>query len=111
MTIDEYLAGLSPTGLNLTNQLRAIIQEALPEITERVNTWGHLDFTLHGKPIAWMMNYDHHVNFGLTFGAHLHSNRLEGTGKNFRHLKVRSEADIDEAEFTRLLHEADQLEI
>lgn len=111
LTIDQYLTELSPDGLERTNQLRAIIKKALPEITETVDSWGHLSYTLNGKPIAWMINYDHYTNFGFTFGARLQSHRLEGTGKNFRHIKVRSAENIDEAEFTLLLHEAAKLKI
>lgn len=110
-TIDQYLAELPPNGFDLTNQLRAIIKKALPEITEKVDSWGHLSFTLHGNPISWMINYANHVNFGFTFGARLQSDRLEGTGKNFRHIKIRSIDDIDENEFIRLLQEAAKLDV
>lgn len=111
LTIDQYLADLSANGVDLTNQLRILLKKALPGITETVDSWGHLAFSLDGKPIAWMINYTNHVNFGFTFGARLHSGRLEGTGKNFRHIKIKSAADIDEREFTRLLHEAAKLKI
>lgn len=43
---------------------------------------------------------------GFFVGAKLKSKKLEGTEKGLRHVKVRSKADIDEAEFSRLLKKA-----
>jgi hypothetical protein len=39
-------------------------------------------------------------------GSQLKSKRLEGTGKGFRHIKVRSKSDIGAKEFGRLLRSA-----
>jgi hypothetical protein len=40
----------------------------------------------------------------------LNSKLLEGTGKNMRHIKMRRITDINQAEITRLLEKAAELE-
>jgi len=54
-----------------------------------------------GKDFAYLKAAKSHVTFGLVNAEKLHDphNRLEGTGKDMRHVKLRSMADIDPALF------------
>ena len=92
----------------LANQLRRIIRKALPKSQELVK-WRNPVYLFNDKNIAWIMVHRDHVNLGFFQGVKLNSPRLEGTGKGFRHIKVRRTADIDEKEFTRLLVQAGAL--
>ncbi len=58
-----------------------------------------------------MMDTAKHFNFGYAFGSHLHSNILEGMGKNMRHIKIRTLKDLreKESEIVGLLQEAAKL--
>ena len=49
------------------------------------------------------------MDFGFFMGAKLKSELLEGTGKGLRHIKVKTQEDIDETEFGRLLKDAAKL--
>jgi hypothetical protein len=108
-TVDEYLAGVEPKLAALAEQIRALIKRTLPDVTESLNSWGYPLFATKGREVAWMIVYKNHLNFGFTQGAQLRSSLLEGTGKNFRHVKVKGEADIKQAEIARLLNEAAKL--
>jgi hypothetical protein len=105
LTVDQLLEEADPPMRALANQLRRIIHKALPKSEELVK-WRNPTYLSNGKNIAWIMVHRDHVNLGFFQGAKMKSPRLEGTGKGFRHIKVRGPGDIDEKEFTRLLVQA-----
>ena len=49
-----------------------------------------------------------HLNLGFFYGAHLADpdNLLEGSGKDLRHLKIRSAADLEKPAVRRLIEDA-----
>ena len=102
LTVDQLMEEADPPMRTLANQLRRIIRKALPKSQELVK-WRNPTYLVDGKNVAWIMVHKDHVNLGFFQGAKLRSPRLEGTGKGFRHIKVRRPGDIDEKEFTRLL--------
>lgn len=89
----------------LLQALRVTTRRALPKAVEQVK-WGNPVYAVNGKNVACFMHYEDHVNLGFFMGTKLKSNRLEGTGKGLRHVKIRSRADIDGKELCRLLREA-----
>lgn len=103
--VETYVKSLNPPMRELTEKLRTIIKKTLPDATETIK-WGNPTYTIGGKNVAWILNYKDHVDFGFFMGAKLKSKLLEGTGKGLRHIKVRTEKDIKEEEFARLLKDA-----
>jgi hypothetical protein len=108
LTVDQLLEEADPQMWALANELRKIIHKAVPKSQELVK-WRNPTYLFDGKNIAWIMVHRDHVNLGFFQGAKMKSPRLEGTGKGFRHIKVRRAGDIDEKEFTRLLVQAASL--
>ena len=106
--IDELVGGLSSQQREIVGKLRAIVKETLPQAVESVK-WGHPVYVYKGKNIITLMFFDDHTNYGLFMGARLKSERLEGTGKGLRHVKVYGVKDVDEKEFSRLAMDAAKL--
>ncbi|TLY10597.1 MAG: DUF1801 domain-containing protein [Thaumarchaeota archaeon] len=82
--IDQLLKTYDPRVRELAQKLRRLVKKTLPGAAETVK-WGN--------PVYMKLD----------------SKLLEGTGKGIRHIKVRNEDDIKEAEFVRLLKEAAKL--
>lgn len=99
---------LDPQKKQLAKKLRAIVKKTLPDAVETVK-WGNITYLMNDKNLAWLLFYRDHADFGFFMGAKLKSKLLEGTGKGLRHIKVRTEADINKSEFARLLKEAARL--
>ena len=84
-------AGLKP----VVQGLRSLVKSVVPRMVETVNPWGIPTFEYHG-PMCYAMVGKNHVTFGFLRGTSLPDpyHLLEGTGKNFRHVKVRSPQDL-----------------
>ena len=85
-----------------------MIRKAALEMQEFVK-WGMPTYMANGKNTANIMIYKDHINLGFFQGEKMKSKRLEGTGKELRHVKVRKLEDINEMEFSRLIREAVEL--
>jgi hypothetical protein len=107
-TVEDLVADLTSPRKALVNRMREIVKEALPEAVESVKC-GQPVYSVNGTSIICFMLDDDHVNFGLFMGARLKSERLEGTGKGLRHIKVYQMKDVDEKEFARLARDAARL--
>src|ERR1700722_13099092 len=106
--VDELVGELGSRQREIVEKMRAIVKETLPQVVESVK-WGHPVYVYKGKNIITFMFFDDHINYGLFMGAHLKSERLEGTGKGLRHVKVYGMRDVDEKEFSRLARDAAKL--
>lgn len=94
----------------LTRQTRELIYAILPEVVEVV--WvqqknagfgtGPKKMTEH---FCWIMPATNHVTLGFNYGAELPDpgKLLEGTGKLFRHFKVKSSADLSNPDLIALI--------
>lgn len=108
-SVEEIISKLDPEKKKLANRLRQIVKKTLPDAIETVK-WRNITYLHKEQDLAWIIVYGDHLDFGFFKGAMLKSDRLEGTGKGLRHIKVRNEEDIDEPEFSRLLKDATKLE-
>jgi hypothetical protein len=108
LTVDGFLKELDPERRKLVEKLRALVKRTAPEAEETIK-WGNITYILDGKNLNWFIAYKDHIDFGFFQGASLKSDRLEGTGKGLRHIKVRELSDIDDREFSRLLSDAVKL--
>ncbi|MGO9645439.1 MAG: DUF1801 domain-containing protein [Candidatus Bathyarchaeia archaeon] len=109
-SVSEILARLDPIQRKIADRLRKLIRRTLPESVETVKWW-NITYLLGSKNLAWLLFYKNHVDFGFFMGARLKSKRLEGTGKGLRHVKIADLDEIDEKEFSRLLHDAAKLTV
>ena len=106
--VDQLLKTYDPPVRELAQKLRRLVKKTLPDAVETVK-WGNPMYLLDEKNLAWIVGFKDHADLGLFAGAKLDSKLLEGTGKGIRHIKVRNEDDINEAEFVRLLKQAAKL--
>jgi hypothetical protein len=90
--------------------LRELVREVVLDVTETVNPWGIPTFELNG-PLCHVMVATKHVSFGFARGTSLDDPKglLEGTGKNFRHVKLRKVDDLRREGLRGLIEEAARL--
>lgn len=109
----KILGDFSPEVGELATATRALVFDVLPETVEVV--WeqqkiaglgtGPKKMTEH---FAWIQPCKAHVNLGFNYGAELPDPEglLEGTGKLFRHVKIKSIEDVEQPALRRLLEKA-----
>lgn len=94
---EKAIANFSPEIKNIARQTRQLIYEILPSVIEVV--WVQQKNTGYGTGpkkktdhFCWIMPASKHVNLGFNYGAELPDPKklLEGTGKLFRHIKIKS---------------------
>ena len=95
---------------NIARQTRQLIYHILPNVVEVV--WvkqknagfgtGMKKMTEH---FCWIMPASKHVNLGFNYGAELPDPKklLEGTGKLFRHIKIKSVEQLFDKDLIELL--------
>ncbi len=108
--IGAYVASKNPKLEPVVNKLRALVKRTLPETTESINAWGIPTFESNG-PFAYFMVNKNHLTLGFVMGTSLADSAklLEGTGKNLRHVKIRSVEDLQQQGLSELLLEASRL--
>lgn len=100
-TFEEAIAGSSPQAQPLARALRALLAEVYPPATEV--PWPNQHVIGYGvgpkkgtEHFAHIAMHGPRVNLGFNYGADLPDPEglLEGTGKKFRHVKVRTAGDV-----------------
>lgn len=94
----------------IARQTRKLIYTVLPDVVEVV--WVRQKNTGFGtgpkkktEHFCWIMPATNYVNLGFNFGAELPDPKklLKGTGKLFRHYKVKSLKDLSNPDLIKLL--------
>lgn len=107
---EEAIQSFSEEIKELTRQTRRSIHEILPEVVEVV--WIHqknIGFGTGPKKktehFCWLMPAKHHVTLGFNYGAELPDPKglLEGSGKLFRHHKIKSMEELSNPELIALI--------
>lgn len=107
---EQTIQSFSDEIKEIAHQTRQLIYTVLPEVVEVV--WIRQKNTGFGtgpkkktEHFCWLMPATNHVNLGFNYGAELPDpkNLLEGTGKLFRHYKVKSIADVSNPDLIELL--------
>ena len=112
MTIENFLAVYSPTVIKLTLKVRALILDVIPEAVEQVDAASKLigyGFGLKYEDlICVIMPLKSAVNLGFYRGTELPDPKglLEGTGKRNRHVKIKTEEEIENPSLRGLLEAA-----
>lgn len=109
-TIDDVLGGVDKTLATLSHRLRDIIIDVDPDTTEQPRPG---DRALHygvgtrkmAEGYAYIIPQKSYVNLGFYKGTSLPDpmGLLEGTGKELRHVKIRSLEDADRPEVRQLI--------
>ncbi len=91
--------------------LKELVKGCVPGARETVNSWGVPTFE-EKNPFCFYMVGKKHVTFGFHFGTSLDDPEglLEGTGKNLRHVKLRSTEDLDKKGLREMVVAAARME-
>ena len=112
-TPEQFLAAFRPEIGALADRLRALIRQAVPNITEAVYPgWKLIGYRqLDGgksRYFCYVAPYSDHVRLGFEYGVLLSdaAGLLEGAGTQVRHVTIRAASDIREPELAALIAEA-----
>lgn len=109
----KILSGFSPEVADMATAVRSLIFDVLPETVEVV--WNQQKIAGFGtgpkkmtEHFSWIQPCKGHVNLGFNYGAELPDpdGLLEGTGKLFRHAKIKSLEDVKRPALRKLLEKA-----
>ncbi|MGB7435463.1 MAG: DUF1801 domain-containing protein [Candidatus Acidiferrum sp.] len=108
--IDVYIASKQANLGAVAQELRSLVKTVVPDTTETVNPWRIPTFESNG-PMCMFTVGKHHVTFGFLRGTSLPdpAKLLEGTGKNLRHVKLRSAEDLRKPALKKLIQAAARL--
>jgi len=110
-TVDECLKDYPAKLQALAQDLRQLVKSHVPEAKESVNSWGIPTFSLIGS-FAFFLIAKAHLSLGFARGTSLKDphHLLEGTGKNLRHVKVRTLEDLTQPGLAELIIDAARLD-
>lgn len=105
--LERSLGGKPSVLREISEGLRDLVREALPEVRERLNPW-HVYSFAGRQDFCYLAVSSHHVSLGFIKGTKLRDpgQLLEGTGKNLRHVKFRRLEDLDRIGLRELIAEA-----
>jgi hypothetical protein len=106
-----YVKDDNPALQKLVRALRSFVKAAVPGTKITVNSWGIPTFEAK-DPFCFYMVGKNHVTFGFHYGTSLDDpeSLLEGTGKNLRHVKLRTLEDLEKKGLKELVLAATRLE-
>jgi hypothetical protein len=109
--VDEYLADYPLEMQILARKLRDLILDAVPEFDEVIR-WKNLTYG-RGKMSLAIVIHKKHLNLEFANGRSLveAGYPLEGTGKNIRHVKIRTESDLAGELLPELLKKSIELDL
>jgi hypothetical protein len=93
---NPYVRDDNPELHKVVRGLRSFVKGTVPGVRETVNAWGIPIFEAK-YPFCFYMVGKNHVTFGFHYGTSLKDPEglLEGTGKNIRHVKLRTVEDLE----------------
>ena len=105
-TVNACISELAPEKRKIAEALRKIVLNADPGLQESVK-WGNPTYEKKGR-VCYIADMGGYMNFGFFKGANLTdpTGRIEGTGKDMRHIKVKSLDDILLEQFSTWIREA-----
>jgi hypothetical protein len=91
--------------------VKQLVKRIAPKSRETLNSWGVPTFEDKGPFCIYMVG-KHHVTLGFHSGALLEdpAGILEGTGKNIRHVKLRTKEDLERPGVAALIQAAHRFE-
>lgn len=94
--VSSYIENAADWQQQIMDKLRSLIHQSVPGAVETLK-WGRPVFTLQ-KDFAYLQANKNHVNLGFMNFHQIDDPNgiLEGTGKDMRHIKMKSAENIDE---------------
>jgi hypothetical protein len=115
-TPDEFLASFPSSIQSLANEMRSLVKETVPSISEAVYPgWKLIGYRVKkGRRSAYfcfIAPFDNRVMLGFEYGIQLFDPelRLEGEGSQVRYLTVRAQEDFRPEIFRAFVAEAAQI--
>jgi hypothetical protein len=107
---DEFLREKNLGLQEVATRLRGLVKKSVPKVKEGVNPW-HIPIFESNGPICYYMAGKNHITLGFIRGTSLPDPEglLEGTGKNLRHVKIKSVDDLNRKGLSELLKSAARL--
>ena len=108
--IDSYVDAKPAELRDVAEKLRKLVKKTVKGTKESVNPWKIPTFESNG-PMCFFTVGKYHVTFGFLRGTSLPdpAGLLEGTGKNLRHVKLRTAEDVSEPALKKLIDAAARL--
>ncbi|MYD09814.1 MAG: DUF1801 domain-containing protein [Chloroflexi bacterium] len=112
-TFEDIIAQASPEIQALARAARALLADVMPGVTEV--PWARQKIAGYGvgpkkmsEHFCYIAPFKRHLNFGFMYGAHLPDpdGLLEGKGADLRHVKIRSETDLEQPALRQLVESA-----
>ncbi|SRR5690606_16830285 len=105
--VTQYIAHLPSPQKEICEALRELILGNFPELKEEFK-YNYPAYCYERKRICSTGGFKRHANLELDYGAHLRDpiGRVEGVGKNIRHIKIRSPDEVDADYFIDLLRQS-----
>lgn len=107
---EKAIESFSEDMKELARLTRSLIYEVLPEVVEVIwikqkNAGYGTGIKKMSEHFCWIMPATNHVTLGFNYGAELPDPQklLEGSGKLFRHCKVRSVIDLTSPDLINLI--------
>ena len=105
MSVDEYVGNLASPQREISEKLRNIIKDTDNNLIETIK-WNTPVYTLN-KNICSIVAHKNHVNLQIFQGGNIKDHKkLQGTGKNMRHLRFLSTNDVEKNSIQRYLKQA-----
>jgi hypothetical protein len=106
-----YVKDDNPALQKVVRGLRNLVKTAVPGTKITVNSWGIPTFETK-DPFCFYMAGKNHVTFGFHYGTSLDDpeSLLKGTGKNLRHVKLRTVDDLEKKGLRELVLAAARVE-
>jgi hypothetical protein len=107
---NAYTRDDNPALQKVVRGLRSLVKASVPGTNTTVNSWGIPTFETD-NPFCFYMVGKKHVTLGFHYGTSLDDPErlLEGTGKNIRHVKLRTPQDLRQQGLKQLVIAAAQL--
>ncbi len=107
MTVEDRIGAWPEPMRAVGRRARALILALDPEMSEAVK-WGAPCYMFKGRNQFALMRHRTYVNLQIENGAALDDpgGLIEGEGKSMRHVKLKSERDVEQAELMPLLRQA-----
>jgi hypothetical protein len=111
MKKSPYVKDDNPALQKVVRGVRNLVKTAVPGTKTTVNSWGIPTFEAK-DPFCFYMVGKYHVTFGFHYGTSLDDPEklLEGSGKNLRHVKLRTVEDLEKKGLKELVLTAARLE-
>ena len=108
--VDDYVEKKGAKLFAVAEGLRRLVKRTVKGVEEGVNPW-RIPMYLSNGPMCFFIIWKQHVSFGLVRGTALPDPHklLEGTGKNFLHVKLRTVEDLKRPGLQELIAAAAKL--